>query len=361
MMEERTALVRQKLAGMLGPENVSGEGDAILAKPGNAGELAGVLALAWNEGLDIDCRRYTVGPAAVSGLKEKVILSLERMNKIHSFDRETHSLVAEPAAAMEDIAAFATAAGLDFPGEKCRHGFATIGENIASCFRGGAPFFQCPVACLCGLDMVLLNGEAVTSGGGCVNLIGNYELTYILGDRSGEPAVIAGIHLKLLPTPEKGFVLAASLREMSVITDVILTLKPSGAALQEVVAVDASAGIPAAHYARDFFPAEKDGGTYAIFTLQGELSQMEAVIREIEAALQANKPGEFLVAAATRQKERLLLTVRSLLDDLEKNDGLMEITGQFPPPELNRQNRVYRLAAVQWQKSGESFKAYYLP
>jgi len=349
MAGEKKDNLFERLVALLGSANVSRAGGDILAKPATADEIAAAIRLAREENRAVNPLNYRIGPLVDPGQGEKLVLSLERLNKIRYFNRQSLYLVAEPAVTSGEIAAVVASAGLHFPGLECQHRLPTIGENVAACFIAGEPVFQCQAACLCGLEMVLLNGEIITAGGNCLGNIGNYELSYILGAKSDRPAVITGIHLKVLPGEKSGMFLAAVLEQPEEVLAVLpALLEKHGAEIQRFVVAGASAVYPAVAQLGRFLAPAQETGAYALVALWDDCPGAEAAALAISSAFQEWCAGEVLLADATQQKEWLSFLHDALLAELKADQSLVEKTG-LSPAEALRPMEPGRMKALAWQ------------
>lgn len=186
-----------RLSKILGEENIVIKDNLIVARPSSTEETSSVLRLAHRA--NIETVPWPTRPESQPGPEVRLFLSLDRMNDLLRLDRESFCLKAGPAVPVRVVAELAGRAGLRFPGEECPHLKDTIGESIAECFKDGQPDFACLAACLCGLEMVLPDGEIITSGGACLTDLGNYSLAYLLSGYPANRAVLTGIFLKMLP------------------------------------------------------------------------------------------------------------------------------------------------------------------
>ncbi|MCL6477659.1 MAG: FAD-binding protein [Peptococcaceae bacterium] len=128
MTAEANLLLKQ-FAELLGADNISIAGEDLVVRPASAGETAAAVKLAHKENIRIVPAGYVVGPAVRPAPGRKIILSLERMNRISLFDRQSLFMAVEPAVAAEEIVKIAAEHGVYFPGKHCRHQKPTIGEK----------------------------------------------------------------------------------------------------------------------------------------------------------------------------------------------------------------------------------------
>lgn len=336
--------VQKKLIGLLGPENILSGEELIIVKPASAEETASVLQLAHRENLGVG--HYLTRPPAHPDRKIRVLLSLERMDRIRFYDRENSCLLADPAVPVSRIAGLAAAAGRYFPGEACPHIKGTVGESIAECFQSGRPEFACAAACLCGLEMVLPDGEIVTSGGEYLKDVSNYDLTYILSGYPENRAVVTGVYLRLLsPAPAERFLLApfAGLEDFLA---VLPSLSGCGSHLQGFTGVAWSTS--GAGKLSALFPELKETGAYVLLIFKGDPDGLEPALREAAELCNPRTAGELLVASTPHQQESLSTAFHTLLEDLRNEDPSQIILGG--PDEWSDLKLSPGIKALVWRK-----------
>ena len=350
----------KRLAGLLGPENISEADGKIIVRPVSVREAAGVIDLAGGTGVSVEPANYTLGPTVSTGRGVKIILSLERMNKIRRFDRQSLCLTVEPAVAAGEILKIAAENGLFFPGEDCLHGRATVGENVADCFSEGVPDFKCQSACIDGLEMLLLDGGTVTIDASCVRGGDNYSLSYLVSGYRESPAVITALHLKMLPARTGEYFLVAAFKQFDDAVKSLPALAARRDRLKKAIIVGAAFASRSTDYLKNLFPGMEDHGAYALFALADTPSGLEPAFREIAAACPGLNDGEVFVAGATSEREMLSAVFDSFLTDLTDMD--LSTGGDFPAQgEIYHQDRVYRLKAVAWQGEPRAWKGFYGP
>ncbi len=177
--------------------------DAV-AYPQNAEEVRRTVLLA-NE------RRFPVIPrGAGSGfsggslpVREGVVLSTERMDRILAIDTENLVAVVEPGVVTERLKEEAGKRGLFYPPDPASLKFCTIGGNLAECAGG-----MCAVKYgvtrdyVLGLEAVLGTGELVRTGVYTVKGVVGYDLTRMLVGSEGTLGIITKATLRLIPRPE---------------------------------------------------------------------------------------------------------------------------------------------------------------
>lgn len=359
MMPEEINLLLKQFSELVGPANVSGKENSIVVKPASALETARVMNLALKEKISVEPLNYMIGPSFFPARDGRIILSLERMNKVLHFDGQSLCLLVEPAVTMDEIIKTVTAHGYYFPGEKCSHKRITIGESVAACFKEGEPDFKCLLACISGLEMALLDGGIATIDGSCVKEIDNYSLSYLLAGHREKVAIITGIRLKMLPERTGDYLLVAAFKQFEDVLSVLPTLADYRENLQKVIVLDNSIVSPSAVYLNNLFPGTKEHGAYALFSLEGALSELEHSAEKIADICQERDAREILIADATYQKEMVCSAFNSSLVEILADENFHEQSDFHFQDELNHQDMPYQLKALTWQTEPEIRKAYY--
>ncbi|MCL6635174.1 MAG: FAD-binding protein [Peptococcaceae bacterium] len=351
--------LEERLVALLGPEHVTRQGQDLLARPASALETAGVINLAREENVGVAPLNYSIGPPAPPVPGGKILLSLDRMNRVRHFDLQGLCLTAEPAAAMAEVIRIASEHGARFPGAGCRHKKDTIGENVASCFHEGEPDFKCQAACLCGLELTLLEGGSVDLGGNCARDSENYSLSYILAGYRDRHAVITGIHLKVLPSRTEEYFLVAAFEQMDDVLAVLVSPAARRGNLKKAVAAGISTACPSAGRLQRLFPVAGRKDVYALFSLSSGFSGLEQAAGEIAAACRAWDTGEVLCAGTAEQKEMVSALFDTLLAELAESEGCRTMSGPHFAPEVRDRDGVCRLRALVWQAGPGIQKAFY--
>ena len=174
----------------------------VVVKPGDAGAVARVLALANKAAVPVTPRGGGTGlcggAVPVFG---GILLSLERMNRIKEIDEDNFVAVVEPGVPLSDLYQAVERRGLYYPlypGEKSAH----IGGNVAT-NAGGMKAMKYGVTrhWVLGLEAVLPTGETIRTGGKFVKCSTGYDLTQLLVGSEGTLAVITEVTLRLTTPP----------------------------------------------------------------------------------------------------------------------------------------------------------------
>jgi glycolate oxidase subunit GlcD len=188
-----------------------GRADAI-ALPASTDEVASVVAWCYEHDVPIVPRGGGTGFAAGAvPLAGGVVLSLERLNAVRSFDPLLWRIYVEAGVRTADVRRLARENGLLFPPDPGAAEQSQIGGNIAT-NAGGPHAFKYGVtgAWVTGLEAVVPPGEVVTVGGAARKDVAGYDLRGLLVGSEGTLGVITAAWLRLLPAPEASLPLVAA-------------------------------------------------------------------------------------------------------------------------------------------------------
>lgn len=346
MAGENLELAVRRLAGLAGSQNVLVNGETVVVKPSSAGEIAGIMDIAHEEGITVETLKYMIGPAESRVTGSGIVLSLERMDSI-TVDRSRHCILAGPAAGTALVIKTALEYGFVFPGSDCLHQGTTIGENVVECFEEGEPHFKCRTACLCGLDLVLADGRPVTVGESGIKDLDNYHLSFILSGYRESAAVITGLHLKMIPA-QKGCCLVAAGVDLAKAAEALpLLLEELPGGMQEIVLFNSALcdNTPAG------FKFKHLGEACLVFKTEGDPSSLDLIMKMIGSHCGQGDEGEAYIAGDSYQRAVLSEALDALLAFLE--DSPDYIRESIPgPKDICRQERLKRLSSITWTKDG---------
>ena len=143
-------------------------------------------------------------------LEGGVVLSLERLTAIRSFEPLLWRLNVEAGVRTSEVRRIARESGLFFPPDPGAAEQSQIGGNIAT-NAGGPHAFKYGVtgAWVMGLEAVVPPGDVVSVGGPIRKDVAGYDLKGLLVGSEGTLGVVTAAWLKLLPVPEAALPVAA--------------------------------------------------------------------------------------------------------------------------------------------------------
>jgi glycolate oxidase subunit GlcD len=243
--------LREELAAIVGSEHLLEgerryEHDASLSRglravpdavvrPASTAEVAQVVAACLSRGVPVVPRGggtgFAGGAVAISG---GVVLSLERMTRVRSFDPLLWRIEVEAGLSTRDVQRLALENGLLFGPDPGAAEDSQIGGNVATDAGGPHAFkYGTTGAWVTGVEAVVAPGDVVRFGGPLRKDVAGYDLHHLLVGSEGTLAVITAVWLRLIPRPE------AALPVVALYPDA----RAGGEALQRVLA---SGVLPAA-------------------------------------------------------------------------------------------------------------------
>jgi glycolate oxidase subunit GlcD len=182
---------------------LSGRADAV-ALPRTAEEVAEVVAWCYARGVAIVPRGGGTGYAGGAvPLDGGVVLSLERLDRVRSFDPLVWRIEVEAGVRTEELQRIARESGLLFAPDPGAAEQSQIGGNIAT-NAGGPHAFKYGVTgrWVTGLEAVVAPGDLIRFGGPLSKDVAGYDLKQLLVGSEGTLGVITAAWLRLVPAPE---------------------------------------------------------------------------------------------------------------------------------------------------------------
>jgi glycolate oxidase subunit GlcD len=182
---------------------VKGRADA-LALPSTTDQVAALVGWCYEHEVPIVPRGggtgFAAGAVPVDG---GVVLGLERLSGVRSFDPPLWRICAEAGLRTAEVRRLARENGLFFPPDPGAAEQSQIGGNIATNAGGPHAFkYGATGAWVTGLEAVIPPGEVVAVGGAVRKDVAGYDLRSLLIGSEGTLGVITAAWLKLVPAPE---------------------------------------------------------------------------------------------------------------------------------------------------------------
>lgn len=210
-----------RLGAAVGAANVLTEGDLsaweldwrkrsrgkalAVVRPGSTAEVAAVVRLCADAGAPIVPQGGNTG-LVVGGVPDasgrEVVLSLARMNRVRSIDRDNLAMTVDAGCVLQNLQQAAEDAGLLFPLSLAAEGSCTIGGNLATNAGGTQVVRYGNTRELClGLEVVTAQGEVWEGLTGLRKDNTGYDLRDLFIGSEGTLGVITGATMKLYPLP----------------------------------------------------------------------------------------------------------------------------------------------------------------
>ncbi len=286
----------------------------LVVRPGTAEEVAAVVAACYATGTPIVPRGGGTGFAGGAVPDGGVVLALERLDRVRSFDPLLWRMEVEAGVRTSEVRRLARESGLLFPPDPGAAESSQIGGNIAT-NAGGPHAFKYGVtgAWVTGLEAVVPPGELIRVGGPIRKDVAGYDLRSLLVGSEGTLGIVTAAWLRLIPAPEAAFPVIGVYADAAAGVAAIEGVLGHGLTVAALEYLDARAlAAAAAHFpvplpdgAAFAVVAEADGSAAAAAALADEVAQ---VLAEGAAAVHAPRsPAD--VAALWRWRDGVSLAV----------------------------------------------------
>jgi glycolate oxidase subunit GlcD len=267
------------LTDMTEARGLSGRADAV-ALPRTAEEVAEVVTWCYAHGVPVIPRGGGTGYAGgVVPIDGGVVLALERLTQLRSFDPLLWRIEVEAGVRTADVRRIAREGGLLFAPDPGAAEQSQIGGNIAT-NAGGPHAYKYGVtgAWVTGVEAVVPPGEIVRLGGPLRKDVAAYDLKHLLIGSEGTLGVITSVWLRLTPAPEAAWPVIGFFQGV----------RGGAAAIERVV----GSGLPVAaleyidsetmRYAGATFPGDVPAGAFAVLAeADGSSEEAERVRADV--------------------------------------------------------------------------------
>src|SRR3954449_11107452 len=223
---------------------------AAVVRPADADEVRRVVAWCYKHDVPIVPRGGGSGLAggAVPLDQRAVVLSLERLTRVRSFEPELWRMNAEAGVLTTHVQRLARENGLWFPPDPGAAEQSQIGGNVATNAGGPHAFkYGQTGAWVTGLEAVVAPGSVVRFGGPVRKDVAGYDLKDMMIGSEGTLGVITAVWLRLIPAPERApTVVAAFFSSERAGCAAVLELLGSGIECEAIEFVDGTAFAAAA-------------------------------------------------------------------------------------------------------------------
>ncbi len=267
----------------------SHEPDAV-AFPGSTEAVSRLLRFANLERIPITPRGGGYG--YVGGcvpLRGGVVLSLERLNRIHEISRKDFVAIVQPGVNTEKLHREVEKRGLFYPPDPASQAHTSIGGNIAT-NAGGPRCLKYGVTrdYVLGLEVVLADGTVVRLGGRTHKNKTGFDLHRLFVGSEGLLGIVTEATLKLLPLPASRACLAVGYRTMR---DALAAIESIFAAGFSPAALElADAFTLRAAYKRTRNESLRECQAHIIIELDGQIDSVRSEMRNMRRLVSLQKP-----------------------------------------------------------------------
>ncbi|MGA7833696.1 MAG: FAD-binding oxidoreductase [Acidimicrobiales bacterium] len=200
-----------------------------VVRPQTTAHVVEIAKFASKFGLPVTPRGSGTGlSGAATPVAGGIVVSFERMNRVLRLDTNDHVVVVQPGITLRELAEVLATTGLQYPvypGELS----GSIGGNVNT-NAGGMRAVRHGVTRqhVLGLELVLIDGTVVRTGGPVVKSSSGYDLTQLIIGSEGTLAFVTEITLKLSPALSHAATVLVPFASLDAITRVVPTVIASG-------------------------------------------------------------------------------------------------------------------------------------
>jgi glycolate oxidase subunit GlcD len=273
---------REYLHDLMG-RGVTGSADAVCF-PATSEEARAVVAWCYEHDVPLTPRGGGTGLAGGAVPDGGIVLALERLNRVRSFDPLLWRIHVEAGVTTGTVHRLARENGLRFPPDPGAWEQSQIGGNIA-CNAGGPHAFKYGVTgrWVTGIEAVVAPGELLSVGGAVRKDVAGYDLRSLLVGSEGTLGVVTAAWLRLMPAPEAELPVVAVLADIASGCEALELVLGSGvfpSALEYLDTASLAGGGPS-------FPRPLPGGAgfMVIAEVDGSREEADRQRRELQDAL----------------------------------------------------------------------------
>ncbi len=171
--------------------------------PETAEQVGKIMQLASRYGFSVVPRGAGSGmTGGAVALRGGLVMAMARMNRIIEVDAANQIAIVEPGVVTGDLQHTVRRQGLFYPPDPASLNYCTIGGNAAECAGGpSAVKYGVTKDYIIGLEVVLPNGDIITTGARTEKSVTGYDLTRLFIGSEGTLGIITKLVLRLLPLP----------------------------------------------------------------------------------------------------------------------------------------------------------------
>jgi glycolate oxidase len=203
-------------------------------------------------------------------VREGLVLSTKKMNKIHQIDQQNLTATVDVGVINAELKAAVEEFGLYYPPDPASQGSCSIGGNLAH-GAGGPRAVKYGITrdYVLNLEVVLMDGTILWTGANTLKNSTGFSLTHLMIGSEGMLGIITKAVLKLIPKPTQELLLLAPFKDLSDCAKAVNAVlhskyKPCAIELMEKSGVEIS--MNATHTA---FPIHEDAEAYLLFAFDG--------------------------------------------------------------------------------------------
>lgn len=182
-----------------------GEKPLAVALPGSVDQIRRLIAYCQENSIPVVTRGggTSLTGASVS-VKDCVVISMSRFNRIHEVEVADRYVVCETGVRVDDLNAHLSEFGLFYPPDPASSIAATVGGTISTNAGGlRASMYGTTKNWVLGLEVILPDGNVIQTGGRVLKRTLGYDLTSLFVGSEGTLGIVTRAILKIWPIPDK--------------------------------------------------------------------------------------------------------------------------------------------------------------
>lgn len=294
--------------------------NSIVVKPKNAEEISKIMKYANENNIVVVVRGGGTGLCgACTPVRESIILSTERLNKIIEIDEDNMVAVLEAGVTLYDLLEeLEMHEGAGFPVHPGDEGAQMGGMAVTN--AGGARAVKHGVMRkhIQGMEVVLPSGEIMELGGKLIKNNAGYNLMQLIIGSEGTLAVVTKIILKIYPKDKYSATIIAPFENFDDASRAVLQILKSGTTPLAVEYQDKHLFVDTAKMLGTQWQAEKGNADLMIIISEKTEDALYETVRIINEICERNNSYETLFAGKKSEQDELLL-IRSQHYELIKD------------------------------------------
>ncbi len=310
----------KELANIVGRENVLSSKRDLLAYsydatqhqempevvvfPRSVAEASAVLKAAHREQIPIVPRGAGTG---ISGgtvpIRGGLVLELSRMNTILDMDTANRRAVAEPGVVNLDLQDALAPLGFFYPPDPASQKSCTMGGNVGE--NAGGPLclrYGVTSKYVCGLEVVLPNGEVVNLGGSVEDIPG-YDLRALLIGSEGTLGIATKLVLHILPKSEASQTMLAIFDNLDAASQTVSDIISAGIIPTALEIMDKGMCEVIEQGVHAGYPTDAEG--VLLIQVAGVADSIDRQVKEISEICQRNKVRELRLAQTAAETDAI--------------------------------------------------------
>jgi glycolate oxidase subunit GlcD len=258
----------------------------VVARPRTTEDVVAIVRWAYENEVPVVPRGggtgYAGGAVPLAG---GVVVSLERMTAVRSFDPFLWRMEVEAGVTTHRVQQLARENGLYYPPDPAAGEQSHIGGNVAT-NAGGIHTFKYGTtgSWVTGLEVVVPPGEVVKVGGAIRKDVAGYDLKHLFVGSEGTLGIVTAAWLRLIPAPEAAYPVAAFFPTVAAGTEAIEAILANGLHVAAIEYLDRGA-LAAAPITFGDVGLAGDHGFAVICEADGSRADAEALREDVIAVL----------------------------------------------------------------------------